>query len=184
MKITFLLSAYDRPATLWVSLGSLINQEEKDWECIVLDNNPDGLNRKVVDAIRDERIHYTRPLTKGCYHSSEVGAKWAKGDWLCFPSDDSYYCPEFIERMTEDGGVDLVYCNLLYDKRLRGRRAVLDVAPFECMIDKTCFIVKREKFIGFSAKDDTPNADGRAIEAMIRMGYRHRKVHEVLVVHN
>jgi hypothetical protein len=196
MRVTFLLSAYDRPQSLWVSLGSLLNQSVSEWNAVVLVNHPDlGVYQRhlnIVKALKDSRISiissYREDPKWTCYHSSELAALKLEeygvgGDWLCFPSDDSYYVPEFIERMTEKDA-DLVYCDCLYDKRLTGKRALLITSPFPSQIDKTCFLVKRDKFIGFPDKEATRNADGEAVLRMIQMNYRHRKVDECLAIHN
>lgn len=192
MLVSFVLSCFDRPSALFVSLGSLVNQTVGDWQCLVMINGSDEsmilAHQVVVLGFADKRIkvysRYGAPHDIGCYHSAEYGARKSTGKWLAFPSDDSYFTPEYVETMTSDDGVDLAYCDVLYDRRLSGYRGILNVVPVEGLIDKTCFMVKREKFIGFPDKDVTPNADGKAIEQMIRLGYKHRKVGEALCIHN
>ena len=200
MKVTFLLSAYDRPHLLWGSLGSLIAQSDPDWECIVLANHPEwGLfsqHRRVVLNISDPRISIVHSFNNedpawDCYWSVEAAVKQIdfKGEWLCFPSDDSYYCPEFVERMTDAGrNADAVYCDILYDRRIGGKRSVLVTAAHNCAIDKISFTVRREKFIGFPDKPrGAPGpsiCDGLAVDRMVAMGYRFHKVEECLCVHN
>jgi len=191
---TFIVSAFNRPTELKLCLLSLVLQTRIDWLAIVTDNASDSLyqdlNEEAVRWVGDDRITYmhTGRNCVSCYHSGEVGAIEATGNWLIFPSDDSYYCPEFLERMLEvEQDADCIFCDVLYDRRLAGRRAVLSTEPREGAIDKICFAVRRDKFIGFPdqpADGRSFPADGKAIERMVASGYRMRKIDECLVVHS
>lgn len=187
---TFVVSAFNRPTELKLCLLSLVLQTRTDWSAIVTDNSPDGMNEEAVRWVGDDRIqyHYTGDRANNCYASAEIGASMVAGGRLGFPSDDSVYCPEFLERMLEvEQDADCIFCDILYDRRLTGRRAVLFAEPREGAIDKTCFLVRREKFIGFPdqpAAGGSSPADGKAVERMVALGYRMRHVDECLVIHN
>jgi len=191
---TFVVSAFNRPTHLELCLLSLCLQTRTDWTAIVTDNADSSvyseMNEDAVRRVGDGRIayRYTGSTCPSCYHSAEAGAARATGTYLSFPSDDSYFVPEFLERMLESAdGADLIYCDVLYDRRLTGRRAALQCEPRVCAIDKTSFLVRRDKFIGFPDKRNDGMAcpaDGQAIERMIQLGYGHRHVDECLVVHN
>jgi len=201
-RITFLVSAYDRPQCLWVSLGSLINQTMENWDAIVLSNHPSaefcGRNRAVWSAIGDHRINFFDSCDHSipswdCYWSAELAVNlgFVTGEYIACPSDDCYYCPEFAEMMlakADAENLDLVYCDVLYDRRIGGRRSILNVNPWSCSIDKICSIVRTEKWIGYPDKpQDAPGpsiCDGLAIERMVALGYRHGKVDQPLVIHN
>jgi hypothetical protein len=109
-----------------------------------------------------------------------------QGDWLCFPSDDSYYVPRFSEIMLEAAraqNLDFVYCDMLYDWRPDDVYRIMNVEPRSCAIDKTCFLVKREIFKGFPYHESGWN-DGAFAEQLVAEGVRHGKAPGVLVVHN
>lgn len=192
----FIVSAHSRPVELNLCLLSLVCQSFPDWVAIVTDNSDSStyrdLNFEVVTRLNDRRISYahTGSSCPSCYHSAEVGAALVpvNAPWLAFPSDDSYLCPDFLERMAQNSeDIDLLYCDVLYDRRLTGKRDVLRVRPHVGFVDKTSFMVRREKFIGFPDKrqDGLPCvADGAAIERMVSLGYRHCRVDECLVVHS
>ena len=187
---TFIVSAFNRPVHLRLCLLSLVVQTRKDWSCIVTDNSKTERNRVAVNEIGDSRIAYipTGEFCPSCYHSAEVGAVLATGEWLAFPSEDSYYCDDFLERMIEESSdADFVHCDLLYDKRLTGRRVAMRSEPKNGFIDKTNWIVRRSKFIGFPDKRDDGSpcpADGQAVERMVALGRRTKHVPEILCVHN
>ena len=202
-RISFLVSACDRPRCLWASLGSLVAQTLPELEAIVLCNSPDDRlqaeHAAIVQAFADSRLRcvnswHDAPGSWDCYHAADwaVAEGLAAGEFVCCASDDSYYCPEFAASLcaaAETQNLDLVYCDLLYDARLGGKRTVLPGLPEVDHIDKTNFIVRRRRWIGFPTKIVGPEAciswaDGEAVEAMLARGYRHARVPEVLVVHN
>lgn len=196
MKLSYIVSTYHRPDALRCILSSLMLQTHTDFEVIVVDNSIDSYvisdNAAHVAAIcqgKDYLHLATRKAT--CYHSSDIGAQVATGDYVCFPSDDSYYCPKFGEKMmaaAESQALDLVYCDIVYDDRCGfGRYMQTDTQPVCFAIDKMAFILRRQLFTSFPGKPDSDipaPCDGLLIDALIASGVRHAKVSECLGVHN
>jgi hypothetical protein len=194
------VSVFDRHLDLLVSLGSIIAQTDEGWGAVVLNNGTDLGGRIVHGAISTYvpyKIIYRHTASKqegwDCYWSADfaVDNRWADGDYLCFASSDSYYVPEFVQVMcdaADENKWDFAYCDILYDARAGGKRAVMVTSPQCCSIDKTCFIVRRDKWIGFPNKNTGPyqpmQCDGEAIEEMVRRGYSYGKVDQPLVVHS
>lgn len=194
--ITFIVSAFDRPGHLKCCLASLAIQTEPN-QIIVADNS-------VIPEIGDRHramcymfgAHYIHTRSLGateCYDGIETVLKHHEilGNWLCFPSDDSYYVPVFSELMMKaarENDWDLVYCDLLYDSRcIHGKYAVLHVDPWPCSIDKICFMVKRNLFTEFPGK--VPGmascSDGLLVQQLVKQGVAHGKAPGgALVVHN
>jgi hypothetical protein len=203
-KVSYIVSAYDRPAALCCCLASLALQTDFDFEVIVADNAPtfqqQVFNDTVVMHLADSRFrHLDTTVAKtcagwDCYHSAEIANGWAHGEWLCFPSDDSYYMPTFQEKLLSAAsahGWGLVYCDMIYDGRGAGNCGqyhYVDVSPRVSRIDKTGFLVRRELFTGFpgkpSAAPGPSAADGLLVEDLVRRGVPHGKVGEPLMVHN
>lgn len=199
--ISYIVSAYDRPLHLLGSLSSLLTQTHRDFEIIVTDNAPveycenisvlrfllgDAAYRPFNYTFKNMRYVHTAMDT--CYQSAEHGASIANGEWLCFPSDDSYYVPDFAKLMLEkSAGADLVYCDCIYDPRRGYTYAVMDTKPLVGHIDKTNFIVRKEWFErvgGFPEKKPGGCSDGLFIERAIQLGARHVKAEGVLCFHN
>jgi len=98
----------------------------------------------------------------------------------------------------ERKGWELVYCDMLRnDDSIDGRKITgaqgdyyfkWDVAPHVGGIDKTGFLVRRDRFTGFPKKNtDVPGpcaADGELVAALVKCGVRHGKAAGILVVHN
>jgi hypothetical protein len=200
--ITYIVSAFNRPLHLRGCLASLQVQTDPWLEVVVADNAPDldmqGEHNAVVCEMRDKRFsrvntaaHSSGPQFD-CYWSAEwiVDNGLVHGEYIVLPSDDSYYVPVFQETMLAAARANdwaLCYCDMLYDRRGHGRYHHKVVAPRVCEIDKTCFMLRRDCWIGFPTKPQTLKAsscDGEMIEELVRRGVRHGRVDEVLCVHN
>lgn len=179
---------------LAVVLHCLAVQTFTDFEVIVADNGESQLlNRELIESL-DYRFKHRNTKAVGfkdCYSAAEwVVEKECRGDFVCFPSDDSYYVPCFAQDMleaAESNKWDLVYCNMLYDARFNGHYyAPIDVAPVLNRIDKTGFILRRSWFEGFPGKvaEGPCKADGELIESLVERGISHGKVPGFLMVHN
>ncbi len=190
--ISYIVSVYDRPEMLNACLATL-NVQACPSEIIICGNHQDE-NMLIACGLAamqyDLKVEATGRLgAKTCYESANMMADKARGQWLCFPSDDSLYVQGFSEIMLETAqrdNADLVYCDCLY--RLGSEPGtwkpytVLDTQPAMGRIDKTCFIVKRDVFSGFPTH---PKGwcDGALIEQMVKDGVRMAKAPGCLVVH-
>jgi glycosyltransferase involved in cell wall biosynthesis len=199
VKLSFVITAFNRPLALRTCLSSIIQQTVNDWEAVVVDNSDLYLARERHESIcqMDDRVryHYTGDETsvddtmhmRSLYRATEVGVTITRGQYLSFPNDDSYYVPWFAERML-DAAIrnrwDLVYCDIVMGSA--GGHWLLEAHPRLCRIDKTNFILKRERFHGFSdaSGDAYPQADGAMIEQLVRDGVSHGRVPQILAVHN
>lgn len=189
MNLTFIVSTFNRPQTLLLLLNSLQLQTEKNFECIVTDNSTDQTladQNEFYVKMSGPRFRYLKTNHQECYSSAEEGAKLAAGRFLCFPSDDNYYLPQFAEFMLRKAlneGLDLVYCDCVYG-RPGQKPFLLDVKPKVNAIDKGGFLVARSVFKSFPGKAPISCSDGWMIEDLVKKGVRHGKADGVLWVHN
>jgi hypothetical protein len=205
-KCSFIVSAFDRPLHLKGCLFSLAVQTEPDFEVIVTDNAPlivggDWFDNEVaVRQMNDSRFIYLHTGLGDCYQSGDAGAEQAIGEYLCFPSDDSYYLPTFLADMLATGA-DLILCDFINDIRVRPI-GTLDCRIHACnsvegytvvdaraelgLVDKTSFLVRRDVFSGFvgNIPGELCCADGLTVESLVKRGLSVAKVAVPLVVHN
>jgi hypothetical protein len=177
-------------------------QTDSNLEVIVADNSLDWKiqlqHSRVVEVLNDHRFrhvntgkHSSSPAWD-CYWSAEWAVEHeACGEWICLPSDDSYYVPVFQETLLQaaaKNGWKFVYSDMLYDRRIGGFYSKLDVGPWRGGIDKTGFLIHREAWIGFPSKPTegphVSTADGDMAKELTVRGVKHGKVAEILVVHN
>ncbi len=192
--VTYIVSTFNKSLQLMTCITSLLVQGG-DKEIIICDNsdNPDSIqgNESVANLaphiIRRVDTREIEPKEYACFASANGVYKEAKGDWLCFPSDDSYYVPGYSTIMLEHAkkfNWDLVYCDFLYDPRYNGcYYQVVQAAPIARCIDKTVFMVKKEVFKGW-ALEDTTWCDWLTFKRLIENGAKHGHVPGVMVVHN
>jgi hypothetical protein len=193
----------DRPQHLALFLRCLALQTLTDWHCLVLDQGDDPAvgwmcrNNFIPDepypnryfsysASTDRRVtHYIVPR-HGDWGQVEkfAAAQRVDADWLCFPNDDAYYCPAFLERMVttgEERGADLVYCDWVYDK---AGYAGYQGRPITGQIDVGGFLVRREALLKHGWPDRGPEGDGHLIESLVKSGVPHAHVPGFLYVKN
>lgn len=186
-KLSFIVSAFDRPIALRCCLAALELQQGGPYEIIVTDNSREVANRHAVDGlVRYELTWHIPPAT--CYSAANHASKLAAGEWLCFPSDDSYYVPSFARLMLQKAladSLDLVYCDML-DTRLWPEYRHFQTAPGVGSIDKTGFIIKKGLFfqVGGFTNPSHGFSDGHLVAAACRAGAKVGKADGILLVHN
>lgn len=189
--ISYVVSCYDRPADLRVCLSSLAAQRYKNHQIIVTDNADDlamfAQNKEIAQSWGATYLKTNGPT---CYHSAEEGAKVARGEYLCFPSDDSYYVPFYAWEMLKaarDNDADLVFSDMVYGRWPHMKYEHWVTEPRLNRIDKTNFLVRRSVFTGFPQKPDSAIAcacDGHMVDELVARGAKVVGVAQPLCVHN
>lgn len=197
--ISYIVSAYNRPALLPGCLHSLAVQTHRNFEVIVTDNASDNriseMHKKMVASMQDSRFSYKRTAglidVSTCYHSAEWAIRnKASGIWYCFPCDDSYYAPEFGQRMlgaAYRNQWDFVVCKqVVVGPEASGGSGyrVWDMAIGKTI--KTSFMVKASVFPGFTLPvvESAAGCDYQFGFDLVKSGVRWGHVDEVMIVHN
>lgn len=169
-EITYIVSAFNRPVMLPVCLWSIKGQTHGNFEVIVTDNSKDrkiiSLHKLAVSQLKDRRFKYLHTANKirvsDCYWSAEYACKSAKGQWLCFPCDDSYLVPDFGRRMLLAGysnDWDMVICgDVTVGPECNGGIGYKLWKMVPGKATKTTFIVRSSIFPGFTGKLNTHGA--------------------------
>lgn len=89
-----------RSDELSLLLRSLCAQSRRDFEVIVVDQNPDDRLVPVLTAKEAElNIVHLRTDKHGVCRARNLGAAHARGEWLLFPDDDCWYPDDFLARL-------------------------------------------------------------------------------------
>ncbi len=198
--LTYIVSAFNRPFMLPVCLWAIKGQTHQDFECIVADNAEDNAiakwQEKFVKSLEDPRFKYVRTATKtevsDCYWSAEwVVTHMARGQWLCFPCDDTYLVPEFATRMrmrAVEFDADMVICgDVVLGPQGNGRVGYKHWKMEPGRASKTTFIVRKSKFPGFTGKlrmEGATMADWQLTRDMGRRGLVTVLPDQLMCVHN
>jgi glycosyltransferase involved in cell wall biosynthesis len=106
MKVSCILTSFNRPKWVEDAIASVASQTHQDFELIVLDESeefdildvlakftlPQVTVRKFKVSAADRR--YSNRLSQNC----NAGLALATGDLVCFLADDDYYYPAWLEK--------------------------------------------------------------------------------------
>lgn len=117
VRISVVIPCFNNSAHLEETLESLINQELKEWECVIVDDGSTDNSTQIVSKFEDKDkrfklFHRPSSYLKGANSCRNYGAELAKGDFLLFLDAD-----------------DLLSQNCL-DYRLSKLNSELDLAIF------------------------------------------------------
>lgn len=122
-KVSVLLTTYNRPKLLKLSLGSVLDQTFQDFEVILLDDNSDDQdqieyikslwNHPKVVVVKSNVQKSERPNTTRYATMINEGLKLAKGEYISYLCDDDVFAPTKLEKMVkmldENPGINVVY---------------------------------------------------------------------------
>ena len=156
-----ILTTYNRSQLLKRALNSLINQTEKDWEAIVVDDEStdDTYSQLLPYLLSYSKIRYIRKKHGGEAESKNEGMQAAKGKYISFLDSDDEYSPTHLESrksiLMQNSSVGLLYGGA----KIIGNQYVPDrfdhtkkISLSDCVIGGTFFIERNVMFSlnGFS----------------------------------
>lgn len=102
-------------AFLDARVKSILDQDYKDWECIVIDGISDNGSFEYIQekAFRDKRFFFYQRPAKGIYDAWNEGIKLAKGDYIYIATSDDLFTADFLEKMVKALG-DNLDCGLAH----------------------------------------------------------------------
>lgn len=173
------IATYNRRRLLKRALLSLINQTEKDWEAIIVDDGSTDdtsfLIKPYLEA--DSRIKYIYQKNAGYVIATNTGIFSAKGKFITFLDSDDEYTPEHLEIRKRilisnpaieflHGGVKVTGSQLVPDRFDYDKMVPLS----ECEIGGT-FFIKREVAVAFNGFKKMPlGSDGDFFERINKAG--------------
>lgn len=97
-RITFsiIIPTYNRCLILKDTITSVINQEEKSWELIIVDDGSNDNTREMVLTFNDDRVKYIYQENKERSAARNNGINIAAGDWICFLDSDDEFLPNHL----------------------------------------------------------------------------------------
>lgn len=92
MKFSLVLATYNRKIEVELFIKSLLDQEYKLLELIVVDQNSNGLIDDIISNYsKDIDIKHYKSEKLGLSYNRNIGLKYISGDIIAFPDDDCEY---------------------------------------------------------------------------------------------
>ena len=103
MKYSIIVPVFNRPDEVDELLESLLSQEEKDFEVIIVEDGSKVPCKKVCDKYADRLdLHYYYKENSGPGQSRNYGAERAKGDYLLILDSDVVLPKDYIRAVSEE----------------------------------------------------------------------------------
>jgi glycosyltransferase involved in cell wall biosynthesis len=99
--VTVVLPTYNRARTLPRAIASVLNQDYRNLELLVVDDASSDDTAAVVAAVGDPRVRYIRlPRNGGASHARNAGLAEAKGAFIAFQdSDDEWLAGKLMKQV-------------------------------------------------------------------------------------
>lgn len=111
--ITIIIPTYNRAAIIPATLDSIIAQDYKDWECVVVDDFSTDNTHDVIKqyAEKDNRFRYLKnERKKGAQGARNTGLFHCNTEWIIFFDSDNVMYPAFLRKVVEkiDDNIDVI----------------------------------------------------------------------------
>ena len=113
---SIILPTYNRENLIQKAIHSVINQEYKNWELIIIDNYSTDQTEQLVKNFSDERIIYKKFKNDGIIaRSRNFGIKLSKGSYIAFLDSDDWWYKKKLEsvfQIIKKGSYKFIYHNM------------------------------------------------------------------------
>lgn len=93
MSISVIIPLYNRRDLVVRAVDSVLNQDYRDFELIVVDDGSDDDAGIVIGNYNDERIRYVRQKNQGVSSARNYGVKLSRYDYIAFLDSDDEWLP-------------------------------------------------------------------------------------------
>ncbi len=121
--ISIIVPVYNVEKYLEQTITSVINQENPDWELILVDDGSTDKSGEICDlyAAKDDRIKVFHIENQGVSNARNLGIKNAVGEYIQFLDSDDLLEPDTLNYITENHNVDLfIYGFKIFPKTFIG----------------------------------------------------------------
>jgi len=112
--VSVIIPTYNREKLLMRAIESVLSQDYKQIEVIVVDDgSTDGTSSLFMKQF-DERVHYVRNRHEGANYARNTGIELSKGEYISFLDSDDTYRPNKISKQLSQiqlSQSDMVFCS-------------------------------------------------------------------------
>jgi glycosyltransferase involved in cell wall biosynthesis len=94
-----IIPTYNQAKYIAAALESVLNQTDRDWEAIVVNDGSTDSTREIIDSFarRDKRIKCIHQVNGGVARALNTGLQHATGDWIHWLSSDDLFEPRKLD---------------------------------------------------------------------------------------
>lgn len=117
--VSVIIPTYNRADCLTRSIDSVLSQDYKEYEIIVVDDGSTDNTRKILQPYMDKGlIRYMYQDNAGCAAARNTGINAAKGDWIAFLDSDDRWLPDKLAVQMQyllETGLDACFTNIAFE---------------------------------------------------------------------
>lgn len=98
---SIIIPTYNRADKLDIPIKSLLNQQFKNWELIIIDDGSTDDTNILIQAYSSNKIHYFYQQHQGRSAARNLGISKARGTYICFQDSDDEYLPNHLQTLYE-----------------------------------------------------------------------------------
>lgn len=99
--VSVIIPTYNRGSIIKDSIESVLNQDYKNFEIIIVNDGGDDRVKSVIDQLDDSRIKYMKIPHYGLAGALNAGLKEAGGEYISYLDDDDIYYPDHLSTLLE-----------------------------------------------------------------------------------
>lgn len=150
--ISVIMLTYNREALVGRAIESILNQTNREFELIVVDNGSTDKSGQIADnyGAKDPRVRVIHRGRGNIGSGRNAGLDAARGEYIAFIDDDDYTEPGYLEHLRsliEKYGADIAVCGSWREAGgVRQPKYVFDGVFSYSGEEAVCEMLKREKF--------------------------------------
>lgn len=123
--ISVIVPVYNAEKTLKQCVDSILSQEYKDFELLLIDDGSKDYSSVICDdyAAKDSRVHVFHKPNGGVSSARNLGLDHAQGEWITFADSDDFLDPDYFVNIEACEQYDLIINNY---KWIRGTKITVD----------------------------------------------------------
>lgn len=103
MKVSVITPTYNRAPTLSETIESVLSQDYKDFEYIIVDDASTDNTESIISDYDDDRLVYIRlPENKGANVARNIGIKKSDGEVILFLDSDDIFTQDKLQKVVDE----------------------------------------------------------------------------------
>ncbi len=124
--IAVILPVFNNESTIKDAIESILNQDFKDFELIIINDGSNDNTREIVESIEDSRIKLIHQKNVGIAKSLNIGIKSSSAAFIARMDADDWSFPKRLslqlKLLKSNHSIDVVSCKVIHDGNKKSQR--------------------------------------------------------------